>query len=152
MRILHLFWVLFSFALPVGTASGQFTERLRLGISSDPSVPLAGGPTILAMMRKGTYWKEGALLVGVPAAVATYFFVQGSTDETGNAILDGLILGAVGAALGGLMGSFFPKSNDDRQSARRVEWKSPTGSEVPSAGWRGPEGAAPPDGWRWVPG
>ena len=152
MRNFRLWWVLLAFAVPARTVSGQFSDRLRLGIRSNASGPLAGGPTTLAVMRKGTYWKEGAMVVGVPAAVATYFFVQGSTDETGNAILDGLILGAVGAALGGLIGSFFPKSHESRQSASGADWRSLSGSEVPAAGWRGPEGAAHSDGWGSSPG
>ncbi len=81
-------------------------------------------------MRDGTrdtYWKEGALLLGIPAAVATFLFVNGSNGETGNAVLDGLVLGAVGAAVGGLVGWFFAKKGAEAAEMAR----QPTASQEP---------------------
>ena len=117
MRVVLLICTLLGSAANRQTLSGQFAGRRQLGISIESPVPRTEARRSLKALNRGTHWKEGALLVGLPTAVATYFFVQGSTGESGNALLNGLILGAAGAALGGLIGSFFPKSGDDNASA-----------------------------------
>lgn len=70
-------------------------------------------PVSLKMVRgdHGTYWKEGALLLGIPAAIGTFVWLNHADSDApqSSALPNALFVGLIAGAFGGLIGFFFPK-------------------------------------------
>ncbi len=97
------------FAFPL---SAQQASALRVGVSA-PVHSYQGlyreRPDTFPPHPKRTYWKEGALIAGIPAAIGGYFFVSGMEDSRMKGLAGGLYAGVIMGAVGAFTGWFFAK-------------------------------------------
>src|SRR5690606_6194810 len=113
MSIFHrVVLLLFAASLSATALEGQQLEKLQAGVR--PNSGLEGTQGAFIPLRgdcAGTYWKEGARILGIPAAIAMYRFSNADDGDApgGTPVRDGLVAGLIGGALGGLIGFFIPK-------------------------------------------
>jgi hypothetical protein len=87
----------------------QQQQHLRVGIasySSEPSRPLK--VQINPGTLEGTYWKAGAVLTGLPAAVGMFIMTEHRANVA-TRILGSAMIGAIAALPGALIGAQFRK-------------------------------------------
>ncbi len=98
--------------IAAGPLAAQRAGELRVGIT--PPVQLSHGLyrerlDTLIPHPKNTYWKEGALIAGIPAAIGGYLFASGMSESKWKGLAGGLWFGGIMGALGGFTGWFFAK-------------------------------------------
>ncbi len=95
------------FLLAAIPLAAQQASALRLGVSA-PVQSYQGlhreRPDTFPPHPKNTYWKEGAIVFGVPVALMAYSWGRAVEQSTGKSIAGGISAGLVSAAFGALIG------------------------------------------------
>ncbi len=96
-----------------GQLPAQQVSSLRVGISAPTTTSAEPMHRHLVTERRsnGTYWKEGALILGIPTAIGSYLFFGGMADDKSLGLATGLFHGAIAGATGAFIGWFFPKGD-----------------------------------------
>jgi hypothetical protein len=87
--------------------AAQQASALRVGVTT-PVQPHHGlyreRPDTFPPHPKNTYWKEGALIFGVPTALIFYSWGRAMEESTTTSIAGGISAGLISGALGALIG------------------------------------------------